>query len=73
MGLVKTARSSLKRIGTGLRIKGKVETEEQISQLDDMVSTIQKVSPAVDDLVSSLYPPMNRGAVKNAVSVHLFH
>jgi hypothetical protein len=73
MGLVKTARSSLKRIGTALRMKGKVETEEQISQLDDLVSKIQKVSPAVDDLVCSLYPPMNRGAVKNAVSTHLFH
>jgi hypothetical protein len=73
MGLVKTARSSLKRIGTALRMKGKFETEEQVSQLDDLVSRVQKISPAVDDLVSSLYPPMNRDAVKSTVSVHPLH
>jgi hypothetical protein len=72
MGLVKTARSSLKKIGVALRIKGKFETEEQMSQLDDLSSRVQKISPAVDDLVSSLYPPINKDAVKSAVSVHLY-
>jgi hypothetical protein len=73
MGLVKTARSSMKRIGTALRMKGKFETEEQISQLDDLVSRVQKISPAVDDLVSCVYPPMNKDAVRSAVSVHLLY
>lgn len=73
MGLVKTARSSLKRIGTALQMKGKSETEEQVSQLDDLVSGVKKISPAVDDLISSLYSPMNKDAVKSTVSVHLCH
>lgn len=70
IGLVKTARSSFKRIGAVLQIKGKVETEEQISQLDDLVSKSEEISPAVDDLVSCMYPPMNKDAVRSAVSVH---
>lgn len=69
MGLVKTARSSLKRIGTALRMKGKFETEEQVSQLDDLVSGVQKISPAVDDLISSMYPPVNKDAVKSTAAV----
>jgi hypothetical protein len=70
MGLVKTARSSFKRIGVALQMKGKLETEEQISQLDDLVSKSEEISPAVDDLVSCMYPPMNKEAVRSAVSVH---
>jgi hypothetical protein len=73
MGLVKTALSSLKKIGMALRMKGQFETEEQVSQLDDLVSRVQKISPAVDDLVSFVYPPINKDAVRSAVSVHLFH
>ncbi|XP_069688008.1 cyclin-D1-binding protein 1 homolog [Periplaneta americana] len=69
MGLVKTARSCLKRIGVVLRTKGKCDTEEQISQLDDLVSKVEEISPAVDDLVSCMYPPMNKDAVRSAVLV----
>ncbi|GFG33296.1 hypothetical protein Cfor_01796 [Coptotermes formosanus] len=69
MGLVKTARSSLKRIHTTLQMNGKYETEEQVSQLDDLVCEVKEISPAVDDLVSCMYPPMNKNAVKSAVAV----
>ncbi|KDR10977.1 cyclin-D1-binding protein 1 homolog isoform X2 [Zootermopsis nevadensis] len=69
MGLVKTARSSFKRIGAVLQIKGKFETEEQISQLDDLVSKSVEISPAVDDMVSCMYPPMNKDAVRSAAAV----
>jgi hypothetical protein len=51
-------------------VKGKFETEEQISQLDDLVSKSEEISPAVDDLVSCMYPPMNKDAVRSAVSLH---
>jgi hypothetical protein len=73
MGLVKTARSSLKRIGAALKMKGKFQMEEQVSQLDDLVSKVEEISPAVDDLITCVYPPMNKDAVKSAVSVHLLH
>jgi hypothetical protein len=73
MGLVKTARSSLKRIHTTLQMNGKYETEEQVSQLDDLVCEVKEISPAVDDLVSCMYPPMNKNAVKSAVSINLLH
>ncbi|PNF25962.1 hypothetical protein B7P43_G06373 [Cryptotermes secundus] len=69
IGLVKAARSSLKRTDTALRMKGKSETEQQVSQLDDLVSGVKKISPAVDDLISSLYPPMNKDAVRSTAAV----
>lgn len=73
MALVKTARLSLKRIQATLQINGKYETEEQVSQLDDLVCEVNAISPAVDDLVLCMYPPMNKNAVKDAVSIHLLH
>jgi len=71
MGLVKTARLSLKRIQATLQKKGKYETEEQVSQLDALVCEVKAISPAVDDLVLCMYPPMNKTAVRDAVSIHL--
>lgn len=73
MGLVKTARLSLKRIQATLQMKGKYETEEQVSQLDDLVCEVKAISPAVDDLVLCMYPPMSKNAVKDAVSIQLLH
>lgn len=73
VGLVKTARLSLKRIQATLQMKGKFETEEQVSQLDDLVCEVKTISPAVDDLVLCMYPPMSKNAVKDAVSIHLLH
>ena len=70
LGLVKTARLSLKRIQATLQMKGKYETEEQVSQLDDLVCEVKAISPAVDDLVLCMYPPMSKNAVKDAVSIH---
>ena len=72
MGLVKTARSCLKRVLMVLRQKAKCETEDQISQLDDVIAKTEEISPAVDELVSSMYPPMNKQAVKTAVSSPLW-
>ena len=71
MGLVKTARLSLKRIQATLQKKGKYETEEQVSQLDALVCEVKAISPAVDDLVLCMYPPMSKTAVRDAVSIHL--
>jgi len=51
-------------------MKGKYETEEQVSQLDDLVCEVKAISPAVDDLVLCMYPPMSKNAVKDAVSIH---
>jgi len=73
VGLVKTARLSLKRIQATLQMNGKYETEEEVSQLDDLVCEVKAISPAVDDLVSCMYPPMSKNAVKDAVSIHLLH
>ncbi|PSN33914.1 Cyclin-D1-binding protein 1 [Blattella germanica] len=54
LGLVKTARSCLKRIGMVLRSNGKCETEDQISQLDDVIAKVEETSPAVDELATAL-------------------
>ncbi|XP_049774524.1 cyclin-D1-binding protein 1 homolog [Schistocerca cancellata] len=64
VGLVKTAQKCVKRIGSAARSNSNCETDQNIAQLDDLATLVQGLSPIVDDFVSSVYPPMNRNAVK---------
>ncbi|XP_067007955.2 cyclin-D1-binding protein 1 homolog isoform X2 [Anabrus simplex] len=70
IGLVKTARSCLKRINRTVQSQGKCDSEEKITELDNLVMAVERLSPAVDEFVSSVYPPMDRTAVRSgALSV----
>lgn len=55
LALVRASRASLKKIRALVAENGK---KEQVSQLDDIVDISDEISPSVDDLVLSIYPPV---------------
>lgn len=67
-GLVKTARSLLKKTQEATRLHGNCAEERNIAQLDDLVSLVDKLSPSVDNLISSLYPPLDHAIIGNLVN-----
>ncbi|XP_031227485.1 cyclin-D1-binding protein 1 [Mastomys coucha] len=55
LALVRAARASLKKIRILVAENGK---KDQVAQLDDIVDISDEISPSVDDLVLSIYPPV---------------
>ncbi|CAM4629706.1 hypothetical protein PO909_005154 [Leuciscus waleckii] len=66
-GLMKASGASLRKLSSAVRNTGAVETEENITQLDDLADAAKDISPSVDDLALSLYPPVDRPAVNHNV------
>ncbi|XP_069608346.1 cyclin-D1-binding protein 1 [Ranitomeya imitator] len=64
LGLMKASKACLKKVLGTLKAHGKVETSEQVAQLDDLADITQEVSPSVDELALSMYPPMNHPPVR---------
>ncbi|XP_060089484.1 cyclin-D1-binding protein 1 [Heteronotia binoei] len=60
VGLVKAAKACLKKILGAVKALGKADTAEQVAQLDDLADAAGDVSPSVDELVLSIYPPVNQ-------------
>ncbi|XP_048576763.1 cyclin-D1-binding protein 1 homolog isoform X2 [Nematostella vectensis] len=65
VGVVKACRSCLKKVSGAIRTYGKATSHQLVQELDSMEEILQKISPSVDDLVSSLYAPMNHTTVAN--------
>ncbi|KAJ6633955.1 hypothetical protein lerEdw1_014225 [Lerista edwardsae] len=59
-GLVKAARACLKKVLGAVRAHGRADTAELAAQLDDLADIATDVSPSVDELVLSTYPPVNQ-------------
>ncbi|XP_074183953.1 cyclin-D1-binding protein 1 [Rhinolophus sinicus] len=55
LALVRTSKACLKEIQISVAENGK---KDQVAQLDDIVDISDEISPSVDDLVLSIYPPM---------------
>lgn len=73
IGLAKVAKSCFKKVNVALKTNGNCNTEENVSQLDELVLSMKGLSPAVDDLISSLYPPVDKSVVKCEVRIgHLY-
>ena len=51
-----------------MKAGGSCESDEVVAQLDDLADTIQELSPHVDDLIFSLYAPVNHQTVCMNVS-----
>lgn len=68
VGLVKACRSCVKKISGAIKTSGQVTSVENIQQLDEMADEVLRTSPSVDDVVMSLYYPMNRQNVKECTS-----
>ncbi|KAH0631039.1 hypothetical protein JD844_030390 [Phrynosoma platyrhinos] len=60
LGLVKAAKACLKKVLGAVRAHGQVSTAEQVAQLDDLADIAGDISPSVDELALSTYPPVNQ-------------
>ena len=68
VGLIKAANSCLKRILGAVKKNGKCDCAKDASQLDNLVERLNEVSPAVDEVVLCLYPPVTKEAIRENVS-----
>ncbi|KAJ1123278.1 hypothetical protein NDU88_001751 [Pleurodeles waltl] len=64
MGLMKSSKACLKKVITALKAHGTADTQEHVAQLDDLADIANEISPSVDDLALSMYPPMNHLPVR---------
>ncbi|XP_035423044.1 cyclin-D1-binding protein 1 [Cygnus atratus] len=64
MGLIKASKACLKKVLSVVKAYGKAESPEQIAQLDDLADIANEISPSVDELALSMYPPVNQLAVR---------
>ncbi|XP_072206177.1 cyclin-D1-binding protein 1 [Excalfactoria chinensis] len=64
MGLMKASKACLKKVLSVVKTYGKADSSEQIAQLDDIADIANEISPSVDELALSMYPPMNHLAVR---------
>uniref|UniRef100_A0A8C9TPD5 Cyclin D-type binding-protein 1 n=1 Tax=Scleropages formosus TaxID=113540 RepID=A0A8C9TPD5_SCLFO len=58
-GLMKASAACLRKLSAAVRSNGKVDSPESIAQLDDLADIAKDISPSVDDLALSLYPPVD--------------
>ncbi|NWT35660.1 CCDB1 protein, partial [Chroicocephalus maculipennis] len=64
VGLMKASKACLKKVLGVVKAYGKVDSPEQIAQLDDLADIANEISPSVDELALSMYPPVNELAVR---------
>ncbi|NXT67821.1 CCDB1 protein, partial [Chaetops frenatus] len=69
MGLMKASKACLKKVLAAVKAHGKADSPEQIAQLDDLADIANEISPSVDELALSMYPPVNPLAVRLNVSI----
>ncbi|XP_041634289.1 cyclin-D1-binding protein 1 homolog [Cheilinus undulatus] len=67
-GLMKASAACLRKLSSAVRANGDVSTPQKLEQLDDLADISKEISPGVDDLALSLYPPMDYSGVENNVS-----
>jgi hypothetical protein len=73
LGLVKTAKAAINKTSKAISSSGQCGTQESVMQLDAFMEQVAAVSPAVDDLVTSLYPPVKQTDVQqNVCLLYLF-
>ncbi|NXG72077.1 CCDB1 protein, partial [Baryphthengus martii] len=68
MGLMKASKACLKKVLGIVKTYGKADSPERITQLDDLADIANEISPSVDELALSMYPPVNQMAVRLNVS-----
>lgn len=63
VGVIKTAKAMMKKLIKVIDTSGRCDTLDVVAQLDDFANVVSTMSPAVDDFVLSLYPPVKTDAV----------
>ncbi|NXF09007.1 CCDB1 protein, partial [Smithornis capensis] len=73
MGLMKASKACLKKVLGAVKAHGKADSPEHIAQLDDIADIASEISPSVDELALSMYPPVNPLAVRlNVITQEAF-
>ncbi|XP_066521304.1 cyclin-D1-binding protein 1 homolog [Hoplias malabaricus] len=67
-GLIKASGATLRKLALAVKKNGKVDTAENITQMDDLADTVREISPSVDDLILTLYPPVECATVDQNAS-----
>ncbi|XP_040890760.1 cyclin-D1-binding protein 1 homolog [Toxotes jaculatrix] len=67
-GLMKASAACLRKLTSAVKANGDITTPQNLSQLDDLADIAKEISPDIDDLALSLYPPMDYSGVENNVS-----
>ena len=70
VALVKASSACMKRVLGAVRKNGKCDCSKDASQLDNLAERLNEVSPAVDEVVLGVYPPINKEVVRENVSHH---
>lgn len=68
-GLIKTTYSICKKLKESIHRSGHLDTKERVDQIDQTAMAVQTLSPSIDDLVTSLYPPLVKKQVYTSVSI----
>ncbi|XP_048752910.2 cyclin-D1-binding protein 1 homolog [Ostrea edulis] len=65
VGLIKTTKALLKKTTECVQSNGQTQQSSEIQELDQLADLSERLSPAVDDLILDLYPPMDRRKVQD--------
>ncbi|XP_041375219.1 cyclin-D1-binding protein 1 homolog [Gigantopelta aegis] len=63
-GLIKTVKSLLKKTESAVKSQGSCQSKMAVEVLDKVVEAVIRLSPLVDDLAASLYPPISDEVVR---------
>ncbi|XP_014671423.1 PREDICTED: LOW QUALITY PROTEIN: cyclin-D1-binding protein 1 homolog [Priapulus caudatus] len=64
LGLVKAAKASLKKTTTAAKSNVAAAVRRATFALDELMDQVAMMSPAVDDLITVLYPPLSHASVR---------
>ncbi|KAG7272050.1 hypothetical protein CRUP_025987, partial [Coryphaenoides rupestris] len=64
-GLMKASGACLRKLSAAVRANGSAGSPQNRAQLDDLEELSNELSPCVDDLALSLYPPMEYAGVES--------
>ncbi|XP_071177086.1 cyclin-D1-binding protein 1 homolog [Mytilus edulis] len=74
LGLLKASKSLLKKTKDTVKKNAFCNSEQTVMQLDDLADLVDRLSPAVDELASSLYPPIHYQTLnENGKCVYQIH
>lgn len=68
LGLLKASKSLIKKTKDTVKKNACCNSEQTVTQLDDLADLVDRLSPAVDELASSLYPPLHYQTLNENVS-----
>lgn len=69
LGLLKASKSLLKKTKDTVKKNACCNSEQTVTQLDDLADLVDRLNPAVDELASSLYPPLHYQTLNENVSM----